>query len=147
MDTFWYEIEQTKQNETRTRAPWWRDRGSLERSLAGYGSFSVGCKLTIKTLGVDCTGCERRAVALCTMPVDTEPSPLWTEFWIWFALVWPVLFTNISQTGMGLTDISFLGHYEKVAHGTNATGGDGHGTSLSTMYVGAASMGLSLIHI
>ena len=75
------------------------------------------------------------------MPIDTKPSPLWTEFWIWFALVWPVLFTNISQTGMGLTDISFLGHYEKVAHGTNGTENDGHGTSLSTMYVGAASMG------
>ncbi len=63
-------------------------------------------------------------------------SALRKEFFVWIAIVWPVLITNISQTGMGLTDISFLGHYNRADPLDNSTS-----VSKSTTYVSAASLG------
>ncbi len=62
---------------------------------------------------------------------------------MWFALVWPVLITNLAQMLMGMTDLIFLGHYDKVTDtggpmGSNSTLGGG---KISTLYLGAASLG------
>ncbi len=63
-------------------------------------------------------------------------SEMRAEFLVWISLVWPVLITNVSQTGMGLTDISFLGHYDRAGAIDNTTD-----VSKSTTYVSAASLG------
>ena len=61
----------------------------------------------------------------------------------WSALVWPVLITNLAQMLMGMTDLIFLGHYDRVTGARGSVGGNGThaGGKISTLYLGAASLG------
>ena len=71
-----------------------------------------------------------------------------SEAKIWFAIVWPVLITNLAQMLMGMTDLIFLGHYNKM-NNNQPHPVDPNTTSLaltsggkvSTLYLGAASLG------
>eukprot|EP00943_MAST-04B_sp_MAST-4B-sp1_P008289 g8289.t1 len=70
------------------------------------------------------------------------------EAQVWLAIVWPVLVTNLAQMLMGMTDLIFLGHYDKInnstQHSINYTKYDATNVTaekVSTLYLGAASLG------